>query len=96
MSTMSILAQTMIVRSEQLLTADMDDDLVIMSLKNNNYYSLDAIGKRIWQLIEQPVRVVDLCRQLTAEFEVEPVQCLEDVLQFLQALEDEGLVTRVP
>ena len=92
MATSSITPDLTVVRCEQLVTADMDEDLVMMSLATNNYYSLDPIGKRIWMLLEEPIQVAELCNRLTAEFEVESSQCLEDLLGFLNDLKNEGLL----
>ncbi|MEJ2079061.1 MAG: lasso peptide biosynthesis PqqD family chaperone [Acidobacteriota bacterium] len=94
MATSKISAQTRVVRSQEFVAADMDDDLVMMSLENNNYYSLDAIGKTIWALLEEPVLVSDLIDRLTQDFEVNRGRCLDDVLAFLDELEQAGLVQR--
>jgi hypothetical protein len=61
-------------------------------MKGNNYISLDAIGRRIWELLENPAMVNDLCKQLGEEFEGTQEQISADVLSFLEELEREGLV----
>ncbi len=92
MATSRITEGSTVVRQEELVTADMDEELVMMSLRNNNYYSLDAIGKAIWTRLQEPLVVSDLCQGLLTEFEVEPDRCLEDVLEFLNDLERAGLI----
>lgn len=83
---------TTVVRTEGLMTAPVDNDLVILNMKGNNYLSLDHIGRRIWELIAVPVTVADLCRQLATEFQGTDEQIAADVLSFLARLEAEGLV----
>ena len=88
-------SESRIVRCDQFVAADMDDDLVMMSLENSNYYSLDPIGKRIWAFLEEPLQVSELVDRLTAEFEVERPRCLADVLGFLNELAEAGLVRTI-
>jgi len=61
-------------------------------MNGNNYISLDDIGRRIWEQIEQPVSVNDLCLILVAEFDATQEQIVLDVIPFLAELEHEGLL----
>lgn len=89
---MAIEASTRVVRTEGIMTAPVDREIVLLNMKGNNYISLDAIGRRIWEQLESPVVVGDLCRQLGAEFDGTQEQICADVLPFLAELEREGLV----
>lgn len=84
---------SLILRDQDTITADMDGELVMINIERGNYYGLGAIGSRIWQLLENPVRVDELCRQLTTEYQVDPQSCEADVIGFLQQLQQAGLVT---
>jgi len=89
---MAIATTSLVVRTEGMMTAPVDNEIVILNMKGNNYISLDAIGRRIWELLETPVNVDDLCRQLGTEFEGTQEQICTDVISFLTELEQEGLV----
>jgi hypothetical protein len=89
---MAIEATTRVVRTEGIMTAPVDQEIVLLNMKGNNYISLDAIGRRIWELLENPAMVNDLCKQLGEEFEGTQEQISADVLSFLEELEREGLV----
>jgi len=89
---MAIETTTRVVRTEGIMTAPVDQEIVLLNMKGNNYISLDAIGRRIWELLESPVVVDDLCRQLGTEFEGPQEQICADVIPFLAELEQEGLV----
>lgn len=67
-------------------------EVVILSLKNGVYYSLNPIGVRIWNLMNEPIIVSDIRDTLIREFEVEPGQCEMDVLALLQDMAKEGLI----
>ena len=89
---MPIEMTTRVVRLGGLQTANVDDDIVILNMTTNNYVALDDIGRRIWELIETPRHVEELCAQLTDEFNGVPQQIQVDVLSFLNELENEKLV----
>jgi len=89
---MAIEATSRVVRTSGMMTAPVDNEIVILNMKSNNYISLDAIGRRIWELLENSICVNDLCSQLGTEFEGTQEQICADVLPFLDELEREGLV----
>jgi hypothetical protein len=92
---MSIESTTVIAQAGNLPSNAIDEDLVILNLKHDNYIALDAIGRRIWELIEAPRRVEELCRQLCREFNGTPEQITADVLRFLNELEQESMINVV-
>jgi hypothetical protein len=94
-STMPFDLSTRVVRFEALMTAPVDKEIVILSLASNHYVGLDEIGRRVWELLEAPHRVDELCRQLAGEFDATAGQIAADVLPFMVQLETEGLVHAV-
>ena len=84
---------TIVARNKRLLTAELDGELVAMSVEQGACYSLDAVGTRIWALIAEPRSIDDLCAQLVREYEVEPAECRSDVMALIRELRDEGLAT---
>ena len=83
---------TVVVRRAEPLTAAVDDELVMLDPRQSRYFGLDAIGHRIWELLEGPRSVDALCSALQDEFEVTAEACRADVLAFLQDLTDAELV----
>lgn len=74
------------------ISANMDGELVMMSIEKGNYYGLEGIGGRIWQLIEMPTKVSALCDTLQEEFDVGKSDCEADTLEFLNELAEQGLI----
>jgi hypothetical protein len=74
------------------LAAKVGDDLVMMSAKEGNYIGLNEVGSRIWELIEEPCEIDDLCAQLESEFQVSRETCVAEVQSFLKELESHGAV----
>ena len=86
MSDQVITSATTVCRVEDLLTAELDEETVMMDIKGGTYYGLNGCGTRIWALLSKPITVSDLCHQLTDEFAVSITQCEQELIDFLQAL----------
>ncbi len=87
----------MIVRKQgDWLVAKVGEELVMMSAEKGNYIGLSEVGTRVWELIETPRDVDDLCAQLEQEFEVAPEVCRMEVKAFLDELVKHGAVAIDP
>ena len=87
--------QTIVSRNEELIFSSLDEGTVMMSLENSEYYGLDSIGRRIWELMETPVKVSAICASLTGEYDVDPEQCRKDVIAFLEQLAEKDILKKV-
>lgn len=81
-----------IARTDDLLAAPIEQDLVILSQTSDHYIALDPIGRKIWDLLQTPQRVDVLCQQLSQYYAASPEQISADVLPFLNDLVQEGLI----
>jgi Coenzyme PQQ synthesis protein D (PqqD) len=88
---MTVELRTVVVRTPGLLTAPVDDEIVILNPDRDNYVGLDAVGRAVWDLIEQPREVAELCRKLSQDFDGTPEQIAADVLPFLAEMAEEGI-----
>lgn len=79
-------------QSENQVAADLDGEVAMMSIENGEYYVLDEVASRTWELIEKPVKVADLCAKLTDEYDVDADSCQNDVLAFLEQMNKKGLI----
>jgi hypothetical protein len=83
---------SIVVVAKDKISADLSDEAVILDLKSGVYYGLDAVGARIWALIQEP-RAVDAIRDtILSEYEVEPERCERELFAFLQELAAQGLI----
>jgi hypothetical protein len=87
-----ITPDTILQRKSDLLFNQIDGEVVMLSIENSEYYGMDKVGSRIWELLEQPVSFKELLGKLMQEYEVSEKQCTEDILAFLKKLEDKELV----
>ncbi|MCH9697117.1 MAG: PqqD family peptide modification chaperone [Gammaproteobacteria bacterium] len=83
----------MICRNESILFSELEDKLLMMSIDNGEYYSLDSIAARIWELIETPKSVEQLCSILVKEYDVASDTCEEDVVDFIEKMQSLGIIS---
>ena len=89
---MALTQESLIRRNEEIVSSEIDGETVMMDLDFENYFGMEVIGTRIWQLLENEMTVQALCETLTREFEVEIEQCLEDVVPFLDDLSKNQMI----
>ena len=90
---MSIELDTTLSRSDDILHASVgSEETVMMSVTAGRYYGLNAVASRIWELLETPKTITQLCAQICEEFEVDAQTCEAEVLKFVQDLIDNGIV----
>ena len=88
----SITVQSTIQRNPEMISSDMDGETVMMSVENGEYYGLNPIGSRIWELIENEKNVNTIINTLLLEYEVSIEQCTSETLIFLNKLLDNNLI----
>lgn len=86
---------TLIIRSENSIFAEAEDETVMLNLETNSYYGLDPIASRIWELVAQPTSIADICAKLQQEYDVDADTCRQDVVELLNDLIAEQLVETV-
>lgn len=91
--TMSITLDTTLSRGGEVLYAPVSpEEAVMMSVAAGRYYGLNAVASRIWELLDSPKSIAQLCTQLSEEFEVDTQTCETEVVKFVQDLIDNELV----
>lgn len=79
-------------RNPELLSVEMDGDLVMMSIESGNYFGVSGIGPHIWQLMETPRSLAELVESVCSEFEVDSATASADLLGFLGELSQNGMI----
>lgn len=78
--------------SQGQVSCDLAGETVILAVDAGTYFGLNSVGCRIWSLIQEPACVRDVCRILTAEYEVDPARCEREVLELLTQMATQGLI----
>lgn len=83
---------TVIERTQGLLASELDNEIVMLNVQRGNYYGLSGVAKRVWELLDGPKSIGEVCQLLQAEFEVDADTCSRDVLVFVEQLIRENMV----
>jgi hypothetical protein len=75
-----------------LLSAEFDQETVLMSIDAGAYYGLEGPARSIWEILETPLTFSDLVGRLVEEYKVSPETCAADVERFLGEMDREGLL----
>jgi hypothetical protein len=89
------ISRQLLQRRPDMLFSHIDDEVVMMSIESGEYYGLNPIASKIWELLEKPHTTVQLVELLMQEFDVDEQTCREDVLQFLRQMLQKNLITVV-
>ena len=76
----------------QVLVQDLDGEAVLLNLDNGQYYGLDEVGFRMYQLLVASNSVGDAYKALLEEYEIAPEQLCADLEALLVDLLKHGLV----
>jgi len=82
----------MLQRQPDMVFSHIDDEVVMMSIEAGEYYGLNPVASRIWELLEKPHTFGRLIDLLMLEFDIDEATCQNDVMNFLHQLMDKGLV----
>jgi hypothetical protein len=88
----SVSLESTVVAAADQVFCDLAGEAIILSLKSGTYYGLDAVGARIWQLLQTPRVVARIRDQVLEEFDVEPSRCEQELLALLEQLVRHSLV----
>ena len=79
--------------SPDALFQEVSGETVIMDMASETYFGLDAVGTRVWQLMQVHNQLQQVFDTMLQEYEVEPAALEQDLANLLLKLEEAGLVT---
>jgi hypothetical protein len=81
-----------VIQGKGNIVSDMGGEKVMLSISNGKYYNLGEMGGEIWDLLHKPIEVNHIVTTLMSSYQVEFIECKEQVISFLNHLFDEGLI----
>ena len=85
---------TLLKRDPDQLFSFLDNEIVMLSVQNGEYYNLDSIGSYIWLLLKKPCTFKELIVHLVNTFEVDEETCINDTKSFIEESIDKGLIQK--
>ncbi len=83
---------TVIKVTREAVHCDVEDEVVILSMKDGVYYGLNPVGAFIWNQIQEPKRVDEICDLIMGEFDVGREECEADLMELLNELQEKNLI----
>ena len=79
-------------RRNDIDTTDLNGEIVMMDLEKGRYFSLNGVGSRIWEIIEEPIGINKIVDCLLEEYDVNRNEWEENVLEYLGKLDDANII----
>ncbi len=95
----SLMQEQKLITNSSIVTAvthqvatNLAGEIIVLNLQSGMYFSLEGVGARVWDLIQEPRKVNFIKDTILVEYAVEPERCEQDLLALLQKLASAGLV----
>jgi hypothetical protein len=87
-----VTAESTLIQDEEPTAADLDGEVVLLSVRAGSYFGFNRVATEIWQMLASPCRVNQIFALLSEAHDVDEKILAEEVLPFLQTLADQRLV----
>lgn len=83
---------TVVRASLRQIFADLGGETVLLNFDDGLYYSVNAVGARVWSLIQDATSVAAVKAALLEEFDVDSERCEADLIALLEELRGRKLL----
>ena len=83
---------SVITKNTEIDDTDLDGEKVMMNIDKGQYFMMNEVGSRIWELIEGNTPIVNIIEALTNEYDVDEETCENTVMEFLGRLKNADLI----
>lgn len=87
----SVTLHSVLRRSDEVLFQDVGGEAVLLDLGSEQYFGLDPVGTRIWELLDGNATLEAVHRTLCEEYDAPPERIRADLLVLAASLLDAGL-----
>ncbi len=79
--------------SETLFAQEVDGEMVLLDMKSENYFGLDAVASEIWKLLQEGKSLEEILLELMEIYDVDETTLRQDLSNFIEQLQEQGLAT---
>lgn len=87
-----ITRDTILQRNPDQLFSVIDDEVVMLDIRDEEYLNLNSQASHIWQFLENPCSFGELTDYLCSAYQVEEEMCIRDSLEFIMALVEKNMI----
>ena len=92
MTKVKILSDSCFSISKRVVYREVKDEIIILNLKKNLYYSLDGAGTLIWKWIIKGITLEKVAVSLAERYDVDEKTALKDLNKLIKELIDEEVI----
>ena len=81
--------------SPEVVFQEVSGEMVLLDLNSEQYFGLDEVGTRVWELLKDEGSYGQLVERMLAEYDVTESELRKDLEALFSGLHKEGLVTVV-
>jgi hypothetical protein len=82
--------------SPDVVFRDLEGEAVILDLSSGRYFGLNAVGTRIWTLLDAATPIERIVQTIAEEYDADAGQIGRDVKALIDELASRGLIVRGP
>ncbi len=82
-----------VVQCPNVLVQNLADEAVLLNLDSEAYFGLNEVGTRMFAVLQEHNSIADAHQQLLAEYDIDSEKLKTDLLNLIQQLVEQGLVT---
>jgi len=82
-----------VVPAESTIFQDLATESIMLDLQSENYFSLDDVGTRMWQLLSEHPETETVVARLLEEYDVDEATLRQDLAVLIGQLTGAGLLT---
>lgn len=86
---------TTIAANDDCLSTMTNGESVILHVEEGMYYGFNQVGTDIWEFVQEPRTVDEICRDIQQSYDVDEERCLADVKDIVEEMLELDLVVRV-
>jgi hypothetical protein len=89
----NLAANSVVARNHDHPSTELDGEVIILQQKTGNYLGLNEVASDVWRWLATPSTPQDLCARVARDYGIDAELALSDVLELLQHMHAEGLIT---
>lgn len=76
-----------------LLSSEIDGEVVMMNIETGRYIGMNKVGSEIWKIIDEgQTSIASICEKLLQIFKIDKSTCEQEALSFCSQLFKENLI----
>jgi Coenzyme PQQ synthesis protein D (PqqD) len=79
--------------ADDVICQEMDDEAVLLNMRTEIYFGLNAMGTRIWALLKSDAQIRTVAQALLDEYDIGADDVQRNLLDFVEQLHSKGLIT---